>query len=251
MSGRAGVSPPWLLIGNSRWHWAQRHTDGSLVFWDSQPPATLAAPLRPRSWAAVGAVPPDLPLPAAVRLTLAAVPLAAAPPWLGVDRALAAWGAWQRWRCPLLVVDAGTALSFTRVDSQGGFAGGRLQAGVALQWRALATGTAALAAPAATLASTAWSGLPPVWPAATDEALASGVLRGCAAAVAAAWRDGRQQEPRLQLVLTGGDGSRLVPLLAAEQALVPELRHAAPVRLSPHLVMEALVALRPDAADGP
>jgi hypothetical protein len=53
------------------------------------------------------------------------------------------WGAWQELRSAVLVVDAGTVLSFTRVD-QGGTFGGRLQAGLRLQLEAMAQGTTLL-----------------------------------------------------------------------------------------------------------
>jgi type III pantothenate kinase len=44
----------------------------------------------------------------------------------------------------LLVVDAGTVLSLNRIDRSGRFIGGRLLAGLTLQWQAMAAGTAGL-----------------------------------------------------------------------------------------------------------
>ena len=58
------------------------------------------------------------------RVLTSDVPLAQLPPALGVDRALAAWAAWQQQRQPVLVADAGTALSLTLVDAAGCFQGG-------------------------------------------------------------------------------------------------------------------------------
>ena len=80
-------------------------------------------------WAAVGAVPESARLPAEARLQLAEVPLEGAPPWLGIDRALAGWWGWRLAAGPVLVADAGTVLSFTRMDRAGRFAGGRLWPG--------------------------------------------------------------------------------------------------------------------------
>jgi type III pantothenate kinase len=96
-----------------------------------------------------------------------------------VDRALAGWGAWRLGGgAPVLVADAGTALSLTRVDGDGRFAGGRLLAGVGLQLRSLHRATAAL----------------------------------CSAA-----RELEVSElPTPQLWITGGDADRLAPLLAAQ-----------------------------------
>lgn len=257
----------WLLIGNSRWHWAvpPLAADSPLRVWHDLPrhgdrseregggtgapvPATGAAdedaiPAGVASalllgWAAVGPVPADLVLPPEARLQLAEVPLQAAPPWLGIDRALAGWWGWRLVAGPVLVADAGTVLSFTRVDREGRFAGGRLLAGAALQLRAMAGGTAHLAA----LAEDAVPADPAAaaWPHDTAGAMRSGVLRGLAAAIAAAIQETRREEPDCRLLLTGGDGAAIAALL--EPALAVEQR--------PHLCLEALAALRP-ARDQP
>jgi type III pantothenate kinase len=200
------------------------------------------------AWAAVGPVPPELALPPEHRLTLAAVPLLDMPAWLGIDRALAGWAAWQRQQGRLapqgrpggegqcdgrdgavLVADAGTALSLTRVAGSGAFAGGRLLAGAGLQLAALAGATALLPQ----------QGLPDpatrldLWPSATGAAMASGCLWGLAHAIAGACRQ-HDPEPPPGLWLTGGDGPRLAPLLQ-------ELGQ--PFELVPDLALEALDAL--------
>ncbi len=186
------------------------------------------------AWAAVGQAPASLPPPQ--RITTQQVPLKGAPPWLGVDRALAGWGAWQEQGCgeAVLVADAGTALSLTRVDAGGSFAGGRLLAGAGLQLRALAQATAALPAlaPEALRAGTAGG-----WPQATDQALAVGIVRGLAAALAAAAEeacDGAAGPCRLWL--TGGDAELLAPVLQAA---------GESWRLERDLVVAALARLRP------
>jgi type III pantothenate kinase len=183
-------------------------------------------------------VPADLVLPPEARLQLAEVPLQAAPAWLGIDRALAGGWGWRLVAGPVLVADAGTVLSFTRVDREGRFAGGRLLAGAALQLRAMAGGTAHLAA----LAEDAVPADPAAaaWPHDTAGAMRSGVLRGLAAAIAAAMQETRREEPDCRLLLTGGDGAAIAALL--EPALAVEQR--------PHLCLEALAALRP-ARDQP
>lgn len=84
-----GRQPRWLLIGNSRWHWALADGDGGesgeggpteagLRFVHLPPPTSAVEP--PLAWAAVGAVPPEAALPAASRLQLEDVPLAGSPP---------------------------------------------------------------------------------------------------------------------------------------------------------------------------
>jgi len=261
----------WLLIGNSRWHWAvpPLAADGPLRVWHDLPwdgdrsereggdagaPGQLVIESgRLLGWAAVGAVPVDLVLPPEARLQLAEVPLQAAPPWLGIDRALAGWWGRRLVAGPVLVADAGTVLSFTRVDREGRFAGGRLLAGAALQLRAMAGGTAhlpaldapavpmdALAAVAVPANAVPADAVPAPWPHDTALAMRSGVLRGLAAAIALAAQEALQEEPDCRLLLTGGDGAALASLL--EPALAVEQR--------PHLCLEALAALRP-AGDQP
>lgn len=220
-----------------------RQGDGPLEGWSELPAAGIArlrglAPDQLVSWAAVGAVPERLAgcLPSQRRITTAQVPLADAPPWLGVDRALAGWGAWHRSDGrPVLVADAGTALSLTRVLADGRFAGGRLMAGAGLQVRALGQGTEAL--PALNAAGLADGAAGDGWPAVTEAAMAVGVVQGLAAALAAAAVELDQPDGgSCQLWLTGGDASLLAPCLQ---------NRGQPWRLAPLLVLEALAALRP------
>lgn len=240
-----GGKPRWLLIGNSRWHWAESGDQG-LRLWDRPPPLKEAVP-EPvadlTAWAAVGPLPPALSLPADRRLTIEAVPLTGTPPWLGIDRALAGWQAWCEVEAPVLVVDAGTILSFTRVDGRGRFRGGRLQAGVALQLRAMAAGTVAL--PTVPDAGSPSSGVEVAdsgaWPSATIAAMQVGVRRGLAAAIVQATREAFREEANLQMVISGGDASVLCPLLSGDLA-------AASIAWShrPGLCLEALARLRPE-----
>ena len=238
-----GVAPEaayWLLIGNSRWHWASQNLEG----WRSwhAPPGLAAAPqvgLRLTGWAAVGPVPDQVGLDGGQRIGLSHIPLLEMPPWLGVDRALVGWRAWQLSGSPVLVADAGTALSLTRVDAAGQFVGGRLMAGAALQLRALAEDTAQLPQPR--VPDGMADGL---WPTETEAAMGSGVLWGMAGAIALAAQQVWAEQPDCQIWLTGGDGAQLERLLAgwlgrARSGLEGRLQWA------PDLALEALAALRP------
>ena len=251
----------WLLIGNSRWHWACQCLDGWRS-WHAPPGFGLeGAPMaglrnagvRLAGWAAVGPIPDQVDLDRGARLGLADIPLQAMPPWLGVDRALVGWRAWQLSDSPVLVADAGTALSLTRVDGVGRFVGGRLMAGAALQLRALAEGTAQLpklgvsagladGMPSA-LATGHWPMATGLWPIQTEAAMGSGVLWGMAGAIALAAQQVWAEQPDCQIWLTGGDGAQLEPLLAgwlgARSGLEGRLQWA------PDLALEALAALRP------
>ena len=225
----------WLLIGNSRWHWAALAPDQSLQLWHTSAAAGLKQLQQaPDSWAAVGHVPTELERWQPQRLLTSDVPLVNLPPALGVDRALAAWGAWQHQRQPVLVADAGTALSLTLVDAAGCFLGGRLMAGGRLQLQALHQGTADLPQ----LEPVEAAG--PLWATQTSEAMASGVARGLAAAIALAFHDRPQPQWPWQLWLTGGDAPVLKPLLQA-QGLQPLYDEG--------LALAALVALSRPAQD--
>ena len=96
----SGAARRWLLIGNSRWHWAVDRGDGLSIDHELPPLAALEPGLLADlvGWAAVGALPPPVLLPSQRRLQLDRVPLVGVPPWLGLDRALAGWLAWRRRR---------------------------------------------------------------------------------------------------------------------------------------------------------
>lgn len=242
---RESEPPRWLLIGNSRWHWAWpdaaeanglrvRHTPAGAV----QPDASGLW-----AWAAVGAFPPDQ-LPARLRIHTDAVPLTGLPGWLGIDRALAGWLAWRRLGTAVLVADAGTVLSLTWVDAAGRFRGGRLLPGASLSLRAMAQGTAALPDPPQGALTQAAEGdrqerTDQAWPQATAAAMRLGVLRGLAAAIADAALELRGEDPALRLVLSGGDAPALL-----EQPLWRLASSPVPVHL-PDLALAALAALRP------
>jgi type III pantothenate kinase len=217
-----------LLIGNSRWHWAEPGAPGGgLRCWHTPPEDALDAEDL-QAWAAVGVLPRHAPSVAAKRLALEDVPLEGAPPWLGIDRALVGWWAWRQQQEAVLVADAGTALSLTRVSAEGRFAGGLISAGLALQLKALGGSTAQL--PQLHGAGAALDQLAAAWPQATDQAMVEGCRRGVAAAIALA----AERAEGARLWLTGGDAALVLPELLMQQ-LDPV--HA------PDLALEAMAAL--------
>ena len=195
-----------LLIGNSRWHWAQRQ--GNTVRIDHGPPEPGRIGTNPPVWAAVGPVPEPLMAHQDLRIGLEDVPLPKAPPWLGVDRAL---GAWMAWRCSqeqqldcsrgLLLVDAGTVLSLTRVTADGCFGGGQLIPGYRLQLQAMTKRTLGLPSTTEDLDQEA---LQEVFPQQTVAAMQRGVLEAMLASIAAA-----QQHAQGLLWICGGDAALL------------------------------------------
>ncbi len=196
------------------------------------PPQVGVEGAPPLAWASVGRLPERGHPPLDRQVLLRDVPLAGCPPWLGVDRALAGWGAWREQREAVLVADAGTVLSLTLVESDGRFRGGRLLAGLGLQLDAMAERTAQLPRPS--IAD--WIGGDPAWPQATAAAMRVGVETALAAAVV----DAARAAGCRNLVLTGGDGALLEPRVTPHLDAL-----GVRVHLRPLLCLESLARLRP------
>tara|TARA_B110000003_G_scaffold61173_1_gene61522 strand:- start:1257 stop:1751 length:495 start_codon:yes stop_codon:yes gene_type:complete len=162
-------------------------------------------------------------------LSLSEIPLQGIPPWLGIDRALAGWGAWSanENRVGVLVVDAGTVLSLTRISANGSFSGGLLAAGYGLQLRAMADATTGLNV------TSPWvlerEEVEP-FPFETQAAMRSGAQQSLVGLI----RQAHAQSP-WPIWLCGGDAPQLLPKL--QEQLGVEVLH------SPNLVMEAMVEL--------
>lgn len=255
---------PWLAlsIGNSRLHWALFDRDQLLQTWNTaylsrwaiahlaQPAADLSEQpefqVFPKLPSAVDALPlwlasvvPQQTLlwegyPDSHTITLEQIPLQGLYPTLGIDRALNLWGAVQVLGSPALVVDAGTALTFTAVDEQRQLFGGAILPGLSLQIRALVQGTAALPLPSLQDEE------PPVrWATRTPDAIRSGVMFGLLATVRDFIGDWQRHFPRAAIALTGGDAPRLYQGL---QSMLPEL--AQQITLDSHLAFRGLPSIR-------
>ncbi len=245
-----------LTVGNTRLHWAW--FTGSILeaYWDTPHlPAgaaqkLISAQFDAKVWSEVGEV-PALPANAgqtpptalwiasvvpeqlqlwlswagARAITLERVPLRGVYPTLGIDRALAVWGAGSQLGWPVLVIDAGTALTFTGVSGNLQLVGGAILPGLRLQLMSLAQKTAAL--PFVELAGE----LPPRWAVDTPNAIASGVIYTTLAGVRDFMENWWQEFPESAVVLTGGDSRALHTYL---QTFSPET--AAKVTADPHLI---------------
>ena len=196
-----------LLIGNSRWHWAEQ--DGGCWNFDHGPPdsARLTAGRHEGGiiWGAVGSIPVDAALEHRDRLTTDDVPVPGCPGWLGVDRVLGAWAAWQKSQLAgmdlgsgLLLADAGTVLSLTLLNQDGVFIGGQLSPGLWLQLRSMDTGTESLVCPDPGVE------LRDRFPRDT----ASAMVRGALQAMAGAVREAQRRSGAL-LWICGGDSIAL------------------------------------------
>ncbi len=179
-------------------------------------------------------------LPSVACLTLGNIPLKDMYPTLGIDRALAAWGAGQRYGFPVLVIDGGTALTFTAVDHDRSFRGGAILPGLNTQFRSLHTNTAAL--PLLQLPSQ----LPELWGKDTPSAIQSGVIHTAIASVWTFTHQWNQQFPDGTIVFTGGDGLHLYQwfqqwLVRSENYQSENPQNDLKLHLDPDLVLRGMV----------
>jgi len=258
-----------LAIGNSRLHWAQFDRDRLELAWDTphlsatavqllidnqfnfhaagliggdRPHPSFGAP--PALW--IASVVPEQALywrmhPSVTLLTLEQVPLRGMYATLGIDRALAAWGAVVTLGSPVLAIDAGTALTFTGIDGDQRLVGGAILPGLHLQFQSLNQATAALPAvplPSPTTSANALC-LPDRWALATPDAIAAGILHTVLAGLREFIQDWWQQFPDSAVVLTGGDGDRLYHYLRCES---PDL--ATRITVKPYLAFEGIRTVR-------
>jgi type III pantothenate kinase len=165
-------------------------------------------------------------------ITLERVPLSGTYPTFGIDRALAVWGAGQTYGFPILVIDGGTALTFTGADARGRLIGGAILSGLRSQLRFLATNTAAL--PEVELPTQ----MPSRWALNTKDAIQSGTIYTLIAGIkdfVTAWN---REFPDSKVVITGGDRSDLLNYL---QAYSHEI--AAEIVADPHLIFWGMRSL--------
>ncbi|MGG6294446.1 pantothenate kinase [Leptolyngbya sp. AN02str] len=248
-----------IAIGNSRLHWAVFRDNELYQQWDTaylsdvaiaellrsgfnfqsltemQPPTGLEGFAQPPQLWLASVVPartqPWLAYPHTRCITLNDIPLGKLYPTLGIDRALALWGAVKTLGAPVLVVDAGTALTFTAADPDQNLLGGAIAPGLTLQLRSLGEGTAAL--PSAQLQFL--NHMPNRWSTDTSTAILSGVLHLAAAAICdygGAWQ---AQYPTGAIALTGGDGPILYEFLQHRQPAM-----ASTITLDPHLLFRGI-----------
>jgi type III pantothenate kinase len=119
---------------------------------------------------------------------------------MGVDRALVALGAGVTYGYPILVIDAGTALSITGIDATPALVGGAILPGLRSQFNNLRSIGALL--PLARIPNE----LPPLWATDTIAAIQSGVIHAAVAVLKRYIVDWQKQFPRSQVIITGGEG---------------------------------------------
>ncbi|PZV17294.1 MAG: pantothenate kinase [Leptolyngbya sp.] len=229
-----------LVIGNSRLHWAEFSGDLLQKTWDTPHVNQNQPQLQHELWIA-SVVPSQNQFwqahPRAHFISLEQVPLQGLYPTLGIDRALALWGAIQTLGSPVLVIDAGTALTFTGANRDL-LIGGAILPGLTLQFQSLNQGTAALPDLHSSFAIRP-SSFFPRWALTTEAAIASGILHTVLAGLHSFIHDWRQTYPTSAVVLTGGDGDRLYAYL---QSLHPDV--ASSVEVNPQLAFRGIQAIQ-------
>ncbi|MBN3910770.1 MAG: pantothenate kinase [Nostoc sp. NMS1] len=256
-----GIEEIWLAleIGNSRLHWALFIRETLYSAWDtdhfpehliqqlaecqtldhlllaispphqkirventsSSPPPLVIASVVP-SQTAIWQTYPNTHV-----ITLDKIPLKGVYTTLGIDRALALWGAGKTWGFPMLVIDAGTALTFTAADANECLVGGAILPGLGLQFASLGQQTGQLPL----VETRNFASLPPRFALTTIEAIQSGVIYTLIAGIkdfVEAWWN---LFPNGKIAIKGGDRILLLNYL---QALHPEI--TAPLIVEPNLI---------------
>ena len=213
-----------LTIGNSRLHWAW-FTDFQLIkAWDTahltnqiDSSESLLKTINPWCQNIVddkcfpvyiaSVVPSQTALwrnyPNYFSLALSDIPLKNTYSTLGIDRALAVYGAGEVYGYPCLVIDAGTALTFTGVDGQKALVGGAITLGLRSQFKGLHRQTAAL--PEVSLPHE----VPARWALDTPEAIASGIVYTTVSGIYDYINDWLNKFPQSSILLTGGDSKTI------------------------------------------
>ena len=132
-------------------------------------------------------------------ITLNQLPLQGLYPTLGIDRALAVLGAGTNLGWPILVIDAGTAITFTGADAKKQIVGGAILPGLRLQLSSLARGTAMLSSTDIPVV------LPTRWAKQTATAIQSGVIYTILAGMKNYVVSWLEEFPESKIALTGGD----------------------------------------------
>ena len=141
----------FLLVGNSRLHWAKYSKNQSKFFHtkkEQKVPENID--LDQLIWASVGKLPNFL-LKEENKIKTQDIQLSNLPDYFGVDRALASMAAFKIIENPfkkdLLIADFGTILSITKLNSNGSILGGQLLPGFLTQLKSMEQNTKNLKVP--------------------------------------------------------------------------------------------------------
>lgn len=228
-----------LSIGNSRLHWALLRKDILVETWNTPhlshnlahkiKNGFIPAKLLSSEIIQQNLIDPDVLIASVVPLQtekwqnytkskvvkLSDIKLDNLYPTLGIDRALAAWGGGETYGYSCLIIDGGTALTFTGINKQKELIGGAILPGLKTQFLALQHRTPAL--PEVELPIT----LPPRWALNTKNAIASGIIYATIGGIYSYIQSWQQEYPNSNIIFTGGDGEILASYLCEQY---PELK---------------------------
>lgn len=229
MNYNSGKPNNWLalILGNSRLHWAWFQQDTLRETWDTRHLKIAVEPDQlPQTFLSASLLQQQLTqIPVCIAsvvkkqtklwqdyielnlITLDHLGLLNTYPTLGIDRALAVWSGVETYNCPCLVIDGGTALTFTGVDQQRRLVGGAILPGLRSQLTGLRQNTPALPTALSTIKLS--PALPKRWALDTEGAIASGIIHTAIAGIHSYIDDWQQQFPNSKLIFTGGDGELL------------------------------------------
>jgi type III pantothenate kinase len=232
--GKANMSESWLglMIGNSRLHWGLFENKNFIYSWDSDYLLTpkLPCPLSPNLPLYLASVVPSQTSLWENYLNVKIIKLEnilikQMYPTFGLDRALVVSGAGKVLGFPVLVIDVGTAMTFTGADSNQALVGGAILPGLGMQMAMLETRTGAL--PLVDLPQK----LPSRWAINTPEAIQSGVIYTILAGIKDFVTHWCHDFPQSQIVMTGGACTLIYSYL---QSAYPEI--ATYIVVEPNLI---------------
>ena len=141
----------FLLVGNTRLHWAE-YSQSQYKFFHTNKDFKVPKKynLHKLIWASVG-IKPDFSLKQENEIKTQDIKLSNLPDFFGVDRALACLAALKTIKNPfkkdLLIADFGTILSLTKLNSDGSIIGGQLSPGFLTQLKSMEINTKNLKVP--------------------------------------------------------------------------------------------------------
>tara|TARA_B100000212_G_scaffold206552_1_gene155836 strand:- start:420 stop:1121 length:702 start_codon:yes stop_codon:yes gene_type:complete len=141
----------YLLVGNSRLHWALRKDQNyefSHTLFDQGLPENIN--FEQLIWASVGKYPTNI-FPKKNKISTNNLAFKNAPRHIGIDRALACFAANKiienKSNKNILIVDLGTTVSITKIDNKGALIGGQLLPGFTTQLKSMEQNTMNLKSP--------------------------------------------------------------------------------------------------------
>jgi type III pantothenate kinase len=220
------------MIGNSRLHWSYFVGENLVQTWNTLQVESikelsqvvddnLYSFLQEKIPLYLASVVPSatkiyLQLPQSSLIHCHKIPLKGIYNTMGVDRILALWGAKCRYQFPCLVVDSGTALTFTGANEKGELLGGGILPGVKLQLQSLFFNTASLPE------IECIGDLTTRWAKDTTLAMQSGVIYTITAGIKDFAENWWLKFPESSVIITGGDALLLAKYLEQVYPLISQ-----------------------------